>query len=281
VSLADITREVISISGVQTDGQVLASAAHNLNLHFITERSGNKNLRISEVSGFKVVRLVEHDRIVRLGKTITDVIRCHWSKKYLLDLCNAAIAQFMSEFDLNNYVHGFKRGNKYTRKDVFRIMRWDKLPNAQNVGGYIISPDGTNCPIFVIYHKEEEISETTKYEDRFINPGHLIYMSKNRRTLTSPDVSTIANHAKTDMRVPFFAKKNNDEGLSFYYLGELTALTEKFEDTIMPGNDGTSVSVVKMVFLIDRPIDYRLSTIDYRLSTIDYRLYKYLTNRMT
>ena len=185
-------------------------------------------------------------------------------KKYLLDLCNAAIARFMSEFDLNNYVNGFRRGGKYTRKDVFRILQWDKLPNAQNVGGYIVSPDRTNCPIFVTYHKEEEISETTKYEDRFINPGHLVYMSKSRRTLASPDVSTIANHVEINMRIPFFAKKNNDEGLGFYYFGELTALTEKFEDTMMPGDAGTSVSVVKMEFLMDRPVDYRL--------------YKYLTN---
>ena len=46
-------------------------------------------------------------------------------------------------------------------------------------GGYKMSSDGSNCPIFTTYKKEENISETTKYEDRFLNPGHVIYMKKN------------------------------------------------------------------------------------------------------
>ncbi len=58
-------------------------------------------------------------------------------------------------------------------------------------------------------------------------------MSKNRRTLSSPDVRAIATHTENEMRIPFFAKKTNNEGLGFYYLGDLTALTDKFEDTTM------------------------------------------------
>ena len=65
------------------------------------------------------------------------------------------------------------------------------------------------------------------------------------------------------MRMPFFVKKNDDEGLDFYYLGELTAITDRFVNTTMPGDDGTEVSVVKMEYLLDRDVDYRL--------------YKYLT----
>ena len=65
------------------------------------------------------------------------------------------------------------------------------------------------------------------------------------------------------MRMPFFVKKIDDEGLDFYYLGELTAITDRFVNTTMPGDDGTEVSVVKMEYLLDRDVDYRL--------------YKYLT----
>lgn len=71
------------------------------------------------------------------------------------------------------------------------------------------------------------------------------------------------NHSETGMRMPFFVKKNNDEGTDFYYLGELSAQTEKFVETTMSGIDGTQVSVVKMEYLLDKEIDYRL--------------YKYLT----
>ena len=54
-----------------------------------------------------------------------------------------------------------------------------------------------------------------------------------------------------------------DEGLDFYYLGELTAIPEKFAETSMPGENGGSVSVVKMEYLLDRDVEFRL--------------YKYLT----
>lgn len=66
------------------------------------------------------------------------------------------------------------------------------------------------------------------------------------------------------MRIPFFVKKNDDEGLDFYYLGELTAIADKFVDTTMPGEGGAEVPVVKMEYLLDR--------------AVDYRLYKYLTD---
>ena len=68
------------------------------------------------------------------------------------------------------------------------------------------------------------------------------------------------------MRIPLFVKKNDDEGLDFYYLGELTAIPEKFADTSMPVENGGSVSVVKMEFMLDREVDFRL--------------FKYLTNKV-
>jgi hypothetical protein len=88
-------------------------------------------------------------------------------------------------------------------------------------------------------------------------------MSKNRRTTESPDVSAMRNHQVSNMRMPFFVKKNDDEGLDFYYLGELTAIKDRFVDTSMAGDDGSQVSVVKMEYLLDRDVEFRL--------------YKYLT----
>lgn len=66
-------------------------------------------------------------------------------------------------FNPSKYIKGFVVYRKYSRKDVFRILNWAQNPVAQNVGGYIVSSDKTNCPIFVTYHKDENISATTKY----------------------------------------------------------------------------------------------------------------------
>ena len=70
-------------------------------------------------------------------------------------------------------------------------------------------------------------------------------------------------HQDNAMRLPFFVKKSDDEGLDFYYLGELSAIGDKFVDTTMSGDDAAEVSVVKMEFLLDKDVDFRL--------------YKYLT----
>ena len=263
-SFKTIKNKIFDIAGYKPSNEVIFSAIHNINLHFVTERSANQNLRVSEVSKFEILIHDISSESIKIGETLENTLKDEIFSNYLKDLTNASNKKFLSDFDINNFVDGFKRGSKYTRKDVFRILKWDKLPNAQNVGGYIVSPEKSNCPVFVNYQKEDHISETTKYEDRFINPSHVVYMSKNRRSISSPDVAAMMNHESLGMRMPFFVKKNNDEGLGFYYLGEMMAIKDKFVDTTMSGDDSAAVSVVKMEFMLDRDVDYRL--------------YKYLTS---
>lgn len=97
------------------------------------------------------------------------------------------------------------------------MQNWNSV--AQNVGGYIISPDKTNSPIFVNYHKAEDISSTTKYEDGFLNRYEFQWISKSKRILESLDVKVIRNY-REGLRTPLFIKKSNDEDSEFYYMGE-------------------------------------------------------------
>ena len=83
-------------------------------------------------------------------------------------------------------------------------------PVAQNVGGYIISPDKQTVQ-FLLIMKKEDISLTTQYEDKFIS-RKFTWMFKNRRTLNSPDVQAIVNY------------KN---GLEFLYLLKKVTMKEK------------------------------------------------------
>ena len=79
-------------------------------------------------------------------------------------------------------------------------------------------------------------------------------MSKSKRTLASPDVKAIMNY-KDGLRLPLFIKKNNDEGLDFYYMGDITPIENSFEQTTMPGNNDTEVSVVKVRFSMNRHVE--------------------------
>lgn len=177
--------------------------------------------------------------------------------KYLVDNIDYALEKYASTFDMDNFAGGFIYYEKYSRKDVFRILNWSANQNPQNVGGYMASKDRTNCPIFVTYHKAADISETTKYEDKFVNPQCLQWMSKSKRKLSSPDVQIIINAQQAGTLLPLFVKKDDDEGTDFYFIGLLRYQPESAQETMMKSEKG-NVSVVNMLFEIDREIDVKL-----------------------
>ena len=105
-----------------------------------------------------------------------------------------------------------------------------------------------------LFHKEEHISKTTKYEDGFLNNVEFEWMSKSKRTLNSPDVQTIRNY-KEGLRIPLFIKKSNDEGTDFYYMGDVIPIDSSFEQTTMTDNNKKKVSVVKLKFEMMQPVE--------------------------
>ena len=105
--------------------------------------------------------------------------------------------------------------------------------------------------------KEEDISETTKYKDSFVDNTKFTWMSKSRRTLTSPDVQAIQNY-KEGLRIPLFVKKSNVEGADFYYMGEMEPIENSFRQAKMPAGDGQEVPVVQIDFNLNKPVEESL-----------------------
>jgi hypothetical protein len=111
------------------------------------------------------------------------------------------------------------------------------------------------CPVFITYKKSDEISDSIKYEDYFIDNSRLNWMSKNKRTSTSPDVSVILDQARNKIEIPLFVKKDDNEGTDFYYLGNMKRDT--FEDTTMK-SEGKSVNVVNIRFDLENAVPQEL-----------------------
>ena len=245
-----LTEEVITVDalaliikeryGYEMNPNVVSSVTNNLNLGFVTEKHEKELKPVGEIYGFNVVQLKEGtfcwhpDFLVYLAND-TFV-------QFLIDNTDYAIHQFSEQFKLSDFIDGFQLYRKYSRKDVFRILNKSVNPLAQNVGGYMVSQDKTNCPIFVNYHKSEDIADTIKYEDDFINESVFSWMFKSRRTLNSPEVQLFKAH-HSGFRIPLFIKKHNDEGNDFYYMGDMSPIDESFEQTTISG-----VSVVKVEF---------------------------------
>ena len=170
-------------------------------------------------------------------------------KESLMDAVNYSIEKYLSDFDSKKLQGGFVLYRKYSRKDVFRILDWIKNPVSLNVGGYMISDDKSNCALFVNYKKEDSISSTTKYEDQFLNHSTFQWMSKNNRTLISPDVKTIIESQTSGIRIPLFIKKSNDEGDEFYFMGDLSLKKDNYEqEEIFSETKNKHIPIVKFIF---------------------------------
>ena len=103
--------------------------------------------------------------------------------------------------------------------------------------------EGDN-PVFINYDKSDQISDTTKYEDRFIDRNTLIAISKSGRKMTSGDVQAFLNARNLGIDVELFVRKNKDDKISkeFYYLGRMTA-TGNTNEFIMANTDKTAVEI--------------------------------------
>ena len=232
----------------------IESAKRNLNLEFRREQTKKDDkvilAKIRDVIGLNVIA-DEGDQIT-WSREFAGLL-CGEFKAQLSDLCKVAKAKFELDFDSSVYANGLVRYRKYDRGDVFRALLWEENPVAQNVGGYMISPDRSNCPIFVTYDKREDIAATIQYEDEFESPSRMTWFSKSKRTLGSPEIKYFAELSE-DQLLPLFVKKSDDEGKSFYYLGLVRPEDGSFEQRTMPGTNEKPVSVVKLSFMLENAI---------------------------
>jgi superfamily II DNA or RNA helicase len=262
LEIKDLNSICVNKYGHQVSDADVLSYIRNINFDFTTQSYNNELTPVSKIYNLMIVE--QDGSKIKLHQKFKQLLSNEVFVKFLSDNIDCAIKTYDSAFEVNKYDGGFILYKKYSRKDVFRILNWATNPIAQNVGGYIISSDKSNCPVFVNYQKHENISSTTKYEDIFLNNQEFQYMSKSKRTLNSPDVSTIRKN-QNGLRMPLFIKKSNDEGIDFYYMGDMTPKENLFEQTTMPNDDGNPVSVVKMIFILKHPVvDYLY---DYLMDT--------------
>ncbi|MWW24056.1 DUF3427 domain-containing protein [Algibacter lectus] len=227
------------------------SCVSNINFEFIREKKDGKLVSVKDIYNLNILKL--ENNIFSLKNEFKTLLNDSNFKYFLLDTIEYSIYNFNKNFDTNKWNNGFHLYRKYSRKDVFRILNFSENPVAQNVGGYLVSPDNKYCPIFVNYHKEEDISESTKYEDEFVNQKEFDWMSKSNRKTESKDVQSILGNNGA-IRLPLFIKKNNDEGTDFYFMGDIKPQKKSVEQTEMNSDSGKKVSVVKIRFDLENPV---------------------------
>ena len=255
ISIEEYHQLYLNETSISLESVTLNHALHVINGLFHTISVKKEMVKIGIHRNYAIL-LIEND-VLKIGRTLSDLSEKADIKSYLLDLCEYSFRTMISNGpDFAN--NDFSLNNRYSRKDVFRILQWEVNPVAQNVGGYMVRKNKADCAIFVNYHKDDDISASTKYHDRFISRNEFIWMSKSKRKLNSPDVHSILSQKEHGMRLPLFVKKNNSEGVEFYYLGNSKVLKETAVEISMPDDSGKSVSVVEMNFILENPVEKSL-----------------------
>ncbi len=231
--------------------ETITSCVSNINFEFVREKKGGKLLSAKKIYDLDILKN-ENGNFVFSGTFLSNLDQVNF-RKFLLDSADYSIQEFDKLFKPEDWQEGFVLYRKYSRKDVFRILNVSENPVAQNVGGYLVCPGNTDCPIFVNYHKEEHISESTKYEDEFVNNKEFDWMSKSNRKIGSKDVQSILGKNGA-IRLLLFIKKNNDEGMDFYYMGEVSPILDQVEQTTISNDKGKQLSVVKIRFNLANPV---------------------------
>lgn len=239
----DEMRQFFERQGLLSDRHTLESVFNTLDLSFFTG---------SEAKVYKQKAFIEKGVH---SVYLTDEFKQQLKDPYFNKLLTDVVETGLLKADAFNADTPLTRYQKYKRKDVLRLLNWEKQLNAQIVSGY--RAEKGKFIIFITLKKGEDFAGAQMaYEDELLDPSTLKWFTRAPRTLKSPEVKKLQNYSEWDIYV--FVKKSDDEGVDFYYLGEVIPKLDTIKEVHKPVQDGTEKSVVEMQLTFETPIEKSL-----------------------
>jgi len=228
--------EELARHGCSNDDGVVDSSLRVLDRSFLPAKVHGDYLPVIEVSG---------DRI-----RLSAEFRHEWDidiafREHVNDVVETGLYLARHRHD---WAAGFRVGERYSRRDACRLLNWVS-DQTSTVYGYKVDRATATCPIFVTYHKSDEVGATVAYEDELLDETTMRWFTRSRRTLASDEVRAITGNS---VAIHVFVKRDDAEGTDFIYLGRAHAHAPKQEH--MPDGNGGSVSVVTMELRLARPV---------------------------
>ena len=223
---------------------------YNYSITYDTINSCVFNLNFKFVRKEKELINIE-GKYLNLSNAFRKMLQKKLFKAFLIDNLEYSIYTFNNSYKKELFQDGFILYQKYSRKDVCRILNWEFNEEA-TVYGYKLN--NNSCPIFVNYHKEEGIASSTKFPEKFLNSSQFLWYSKPQRRLSNTTLVSIRNQNNI-IRLPLFMKKHNGEGTDFYYMGNVKPIDSTFEETTIKNDHNKDVPVVKVVLELITPVE--------------------------
>lgn len=167
----------------------------------------------------------------------------------LKDLIELGIRRYIDIYEPTQDAMGLALYQKYSRKDVCRILNWEQ-DESSTVYGYKIKYN--TCPIFVTYEKKEDISNSTKYEDVFLNNQVFSWMTRSRVSINSTESKKIMEASENGLKILLFVKKSDGEGTDFYYMGQVHPIAWK--QTEIYNDDGKALPIMNFQLKMEQSV---------------------------
>lgn len=220
----------------------LDSAIRMLDMQFVNS-SGDKK----RYASVHLLKNIDDPRRIEISGDLKAMVKGDDFRRALLDVVEFGLARYREKY--TNAEDGLVLYEKYSRKDVCRLLNWES-DDSSTMYGYRVKY-GT-CPIFVTYNKADDISASTQYEDKFIDAEHFSWMSRSRLTLDSPEIKKIISAKEGEVAVYLFVKKSDGEGSDFYYLGR--ALPKRWRQCKISDDNGKPLDIVNFDLKLDIPV---------------------------
>lgn len=171
-------------------------------------------------------------------KLIDDVVESAWIKS----------EKYSSNEKLTLY-------RKYSRKDACKLLNWEN-DESSTVYGY--KAKHGSCPIFVTYHKDDEVEASVAYGDEFLSSSLFKWYTRSNRTLKSPEVQKVIHSDEENIDIHIFVKKDDGEGTDFYYLGKGFPDKDTVAEDRMTDKNGKVLPVVHLNMLMEHAVENKL-----------------------
>ncbi|MCD7949218.1 MAG: DEAD/DEAH box helicase [Erysipelotrichaceae bacterium] len=200
---------------------------------------------------YKDVQIIDHNW--NTSPTFKRLLNNPEFKKQVLEVIDYAIDIYNKKYSQRYHNTDLCLYEKYTYEDVCRLLNWQQNIVPLNIGGYKYDQHTNTLPVFINYDKEEDITETTKYNDHFIDSQTLIAMSKSNVKLNSKGIEIFTKAKERNTAIHIFIRKNKDDETSkeFYYLGNASI------DNIQQDTMANNVPVCEIHYTLDQPVKKR------------------------
>lgn len=242
IAISDVVERLEKQFNIYDDFSSIKGALNVLHGDFLVGQSKLVNIKLIHYSGEKI----------RLTSEMIDSLKNTYFRELMDDLIDFGLYRYRTKYSNLYQDTKFSLYEKYSRRDVCRLLNWDKNEDA-TINGYPRKVKKGTIPIFVTYHKQDNISETTKYEDIFISQDVFSWMTRSNLTVQSSEVQNILQAKTNNVKIHLFIKRDDTEGIGLYYFGLVNPIVSQVSETVILNKEGKTIPIVNIPLQLETP----------------------------